>query len=277
MPSKRARVPSHTMSVRLQTAVVVAIVTTAWMFAGSGCVSQQEAQDDDTPLQRPRVRVPQPIDPGGPGQSLSVLQHYLSRDLDPQIASQHRLPSGRDLEAEAGTWTLPFKSKRMVAILMATVARDRLEDLPLVLAPDARWGKPDPRMFNARPIFGDDAGERFLAALRESASRFPHPASYVNATTFELGIQERLRTGAEPMWSYFENDLDRILFRFRVIGGRAWIDYVGLFEEFPTEPVRVADQGPAPPMSPPVRLPDGSVMSSRARSPAVRQPLTAPQ
>lgn len=205
-----------------------------------------------------------------------MLQHYLARDEDPSVQTQFKIPSGEDLDQEAATWTLPFKSKRMVAALMSTVARDRLEDIHHILAPDARWGKPDPRMLGARPIFGRDDGEAFFTALRAAASRFAHPAKYVNATAFELGVQERLRTGAEPMWAYYDNGLDRILFRFRVVQGRARIDYVGLFVEAPAQAVRVSGKGAAPPMSPPVRLPDGSVVPTRSNDgPAntVRRPI----
>jgi hypothetical protein len=126
-------------------------------------------------------------------------------------------------------------------------------------------------MLQARPIFDGDDGERFFAALRRAAERFPHPASYVNATEFAMGIQERLRSGAEPMWAYYENEFDRILFRLRIVGGHAWIDYVGVFDAAPTAPVHVQGKGVPPSMSPPALRPDGSV------TPTLRQGAARPQ
>jgi hypothetical protein len=230
----------------------------------------------DDPAPHRAMRVPDPVHPAEPGQSKDILQHYVSRDESQDTSAQFKIPTGKDLEAEARSWSLPFKSKRMVAALLTTVARDRLEDLKYIVAPDARWGKPDSRMMGARRVFAGDGGEAFFRALRQAATRFPHPPNYTNATAFELGVQERLRTGAEPMWAYYENGLDRILFRFRVIGGHAWIDYIGLFEDPPATAIHVSDKGPPPPMSPPVRLPNGSIVPTRSGAGAdktVRRPV----
>jgi hypothetical protein len=74
------------------------------------------------------------------------------------------------------------------------------------------------------------------------------------------------------MWAYYEQDADRILFRFRALGGRAWIDYVGFNPEPPASAPVYDSLGPAPPMSPPIRKEDGSVMHSlRPRETAVNQ------
>jgi hypothetical protein len=219
----------------------------------------------DAPPPRPEIRVAHAIDPGAEGQSRDLLQHYIARDFG---TPESRIPDGPALEREAVTWELPFKSKRIVAVLLTTVARDRLQDLPIILHPDATWGLPDPRRLRERPIFADDDGEAFIAALRIAALRMPENATYSNPTNFVMGLQEHIRGGSEPMWAFYEQGFDRILFRFRAIGGRAWIDYVGFNVEPPTsEPDYDAVFGPAPPMSPALRKDDGSVMHNmRPRS-----------
>lgn len=229
-------------------------------------------RSEDTPP-RPRIRVPDPVEAAAPGQSANLLQHYIVRDTNDDPRSQ--IPAGRELEAEARGWTLPFKSKRMVAALITTAARDRLGDLDTIVHPDAQWGLPDPRMLESRPVFAGDEGERFLQALRRAAARFPETAKYVNATEFHLGVQERLRAGAEPMWAYYENDLDRILFRMRVIAGRPFIDYIGMFPAAPTGPIQLRDKGTPPPMTPPVIRPDGQIqptLRTGQAQPIKRQP-----
>ena len=232
----------------------------------------QDAPEEAPP--RPRIRVPDPVQPAAPGQSVNLLQHYAARDQDP-AKRKTSLPSGAELAAEAPTWSLPFKSKYMVAALLSAVARDRLDDIDEIVHPQAQWGLPDPRMLRARPVYAGDDGEAFMKVLRQAASRFPEAANYELATDLHMGIQERLRTGAEPMWVYYENGLDRILFRMRVIEGRAWIDYVGMFEAAPTAPIQLRDKGNPPPMSPPLLRPDGSTrpsFSQGRQQPVQRQP-----
>ncbi len=214
------------------------------------------AEGSDAPPTRPEIRVAHPIDPGSEGQSRDLLQHYIARDAKPDS----RIPDGIALEQEAIGWELPFKSKRIVAALLTTVARDRLQDLPIMLHRDATWGLPDARRPRERPIFGDDDGAAFLAAFRKAAQRFPEHTSYNNPTNFVMGLQENIRSGAEPMWAYYEQGTDRILFRFRAIGGRAWIDYVGFYVEPPAVAPDYAALGPAPPMTPPLRKEDGGVV-----------------
>jgi hypothetical protein len=226
------------------------------------------ADTTEAPPSRPEIRVAHPVDPGDEGQSRNLLQQYIGRDLGPPST---RIPHGVALESEALGWELPFKSKRIVAALLTTVARDRLEDLPSTLHPDATWGLPDPRRPHERPIFADDRGAAFLSALRTAAERFPEHAAYNNPTNFVMGLQEHIRSGAEPMWAYYEQGPDRILFRFRALAGRAWIDYVGFNAEPPTDVPAYDSLGPAPAMSPPLRKEDGSVIHSlRPREMAVQ-------
>jgi len=182
---------------------------------------------DEPPAQRP-VRIPQPIAAAEPGAPGDLLQEYLRREpIDPR---------------EADLWELPFQSKRLAVALLIIAGKDRIEDLDRVLTPDATWGLPEPRRFGARPIFGNDGGEAFFAAFRGAAARFPEKAQW-QTPALPIGSQELVRSGAEPMWSFFTHGNDRILMRMVVQGGRARIDYVGLFEALPTEPTRVVGHG----------------------------------
>ncbi len=183
----------------------------------------------------PTVRVPDPIPPVPPDEATDLLQSYSSRTLP--------------LVRESELWELPFQSKRLAVALMIIAAHDRLDNLPLVLTPDATWGLPDPRRFGERPVFAGDGGAEFLAALRRVGQRLPAKTAWAS-TPMALGPQEFVRAGAEPLWTYFGAE-DRIYLRMTTYRGRARIDYVGFFDDGPpTEPLRVVDQGPAPPLAP---------------------------
>jgi hypothetical protein len=192
---------------------------------------------DDSPARR-AVRIPQPIEPPEEGVSVDLLQAYAKRDPIPREESE--------------LWELPFQSKRLVVALLILAGKDRLEDLDMVLTPDATWGLPETRRLGARPIFGPDGGEAFLAAFRSAARRFDEKAVW-KTTPLPTGPQEAVRAGAEPLWSYYVNGDDRIYFREVLYRGAARIDYVGFFEEVPTAPIQVVDHGHRPPMGPPVR------------------------
>lgn len=228
-----------------------------------GCPEPNLPADEQSEAARGPTRQPQPIDPGDEGQSRNLLQYYIARDFAP---TQLAIPSGDELRRESESWRLPFKSKRIVAALLTTVARDRIEDLPSVLSPDATWGEPDPRRIGERPIF-DDEGKRFLAELRKAAQRFDEHATYKNPTNFMMGVQEHLRTGAEPMWSYYTTGFDKLLFRFIVRGGVARITYVGFYREghVPTEPRRLENLGPIPLMTPPMIKEGGEIVHGLPR------------
>ncbi len=193
----------------------------------------------ETPAVRAPIRIPDPIAPAPAGVSADLLQKYADR---PPVD-----PRGVEL------WELTFQAKLIAVALLATAASDRLEDLRLLLTPDATWGLPDPRRFGQRPVFGDDRGEAFLAALRAAAQRFPADATHKTQPVLD-GVQGVTRVGAEPYWTYWVNGNDRIYLRLVVYRGRAHIDYVGFFETVPEEPIRVADRV-VPPLSAPVRRP----------------------
>lgn len=210
---------------------------------------------------RPRIRVPDPVPPAGENESRNLLQEYVGRE--------------RIKPDEPPTWDLPFKSKRVVVALLITAAHDRLEELPLILAPDARWGLPDSRMFHARPIFDGDDGERFFQAFRKAASRLPHDAKWP-PLVLPPGMSEAVRSGAEPMWMVTASDDERIYFRMVFRDGRAWIDYVGFFEELPDGPIRLVGQGHPPPLTPPIRASDGRIHMPQNRPPQGPPPVRAP-
>ncbi len=222
----------------------------------AGCASPQAPEEASEAISG-SPRVASPVDPGLDGTSRNLLQHFRAREL---AGGRMQIPAGDRLQAESTAWRLPFQSKRMVAALLSTAARDRIEDLPFVLADNATFGGPDSRRPHERPIFDPRYTERFFAGFRGAAQRFDEHAHYSNPTSFLMGLQERIRTGAEPMWAFYQSGPDRLLFRFRVYGDQATIDYVGFFAEAPSEPVDYSALGPAPSMTPGVRREDGRIM-----------------
>jgi hypothetical protein len=193
--------------------------------------------------------------------------------------------------AQMETWQLPYQSKMMIVSLLGVAARDELDALPHYVTKDARWGLPDRRELDARPILGEDGGLAFMTAFRNAASRFAGkarddessgPRSAQRSATFAcppmLPAAELLvRNGAEPMWCYFSSydKLDWLVFRMFVRDGRARIDYVGLFEERPTAHVVVDRTDPPPPAVPPVRR-RGIKPGDRGRTVPGRGPGRAP-
>jgi len=179
--------------------------------------------------------VPQPIQPQTDG---DILQHYAAR---PDVS-----------ELEPRTWELPFQAQRLAIAMLIIAAKDRREDLPLVLTEDARWGYPDRRQFGAVPILGPDGGEAFLAALRSAAQRLPAKSRWKTAP-IAPGVQPFVRSGAEPMWISVGTGVDAIIVRERVVGGVAQIDYVGFFAAPPAEPIHVYGRPAIPPLVAPPR------------------------
>lgn len=219
----------------------------------AGACDADPGVPEQAAVHRP-VRVPQPIAPADDDTSANLLQEYAARDPIEQ--------------READLWELPFQSKRIVVALLITAGKDRLEDLDMLLTPDAMWGLPETRRFGARPIFAGDSGEGFLRAFRAAAARFPGKAKW-QTQPLAAGPQEVVRDGAEPLWSFFGNGNDRIYFRKVMYGGHARIDYVGLFEELPTEPVKVVGHGKPVPLGPQLRHapdaePDADTDAARA-------------
>lgn len=158
------------------------------------------------------------------------------------------------------SWRLPTSAIRVDVSLFKIAADGDLDALARVMAPDATWGLPDRRRLEARPVFAGDGGRAFLETLRVVLGRFPeHPVRKIDTNFGMPGIAHAVRSGAEPMWSSYHSGLDEILIRKMGRQGRTWIDYVGLYPELPTRPMRVSveNYGMPPPLSPAWKMPDG--------------------
>jgi len=220
---------------------------------------------DPVEASRPRLRtrVPSAIQPVEEGMSANLLEQYAARQPI--------------LQLEADAWELPFQIKRLDIALVTIAAHDRLEDLHMVLTPDATWGLPETRRFGARRIFDGDGGEAFLAAFRAAAARFPGTAKW-ETQPLASGPQDIIRNGAEPLWSFYSNANDRIYFRAVMHAGVARIDYVGLFEEVPTTPIKVIGHGKPVPLAPMLRRqPQGMAPKDPTAPPTEREERLSPE
>ena len=239
----------------------------ACLLVASGCEAQQ-ATGTDTPRVRAETPSRPPVDPGDEGQSRNLLQHYRARDLAAQASGMPpgmlsfpgdspsarkqalSIPYGPRLALESEAWMLPFHSKWMIAVFLTSLSRGAVDEMRHVLAPNATFGRPDPRRPHERPIFEDDNLLEFFDGVSAAAARFDEKAKYTNPTPLPMGFQERIRAGAEPMWAFYTAGPDLLMFRLRAYGNRAYIDYVGFFPDAPSEPVDYSALGPAPPFAP---------------------------
>lgn len=174
------------------------------------------------------------------GSGGSLLAAHAERDLEPA--------------SEIEQFKLTGSAKRLAVAALTVAAKDRIEDLPPLLADGAGWGLPDAREVGRREIL-EDGGEDFLAALRNAASRFKKDATF-SCPPIMPAMETFVSTGAEPMWCFYSSDdrLDLLVFKLVAVGGTARIGYVGLFRERPTGMLRVADVGAPPPTRPPPKL-----------------------
>lgn len=165
-------------------------------------------------------------------------------------------------ESEVSTWDLPGKSKRLVVELLVLAARDQVDGLQRVMTQQARWGIPDRREFEARPVFADDDGRAFLDTLRQVAARLGRKENLNCPPIMPPAAQNYVRNGAEPMWCFYSSNdgLDILAFKLILEGGSARIDYVGLHPERPAGMIPPRTGAPPPPMTPIVRRPAGSGM-----------------
>jgi hypothetical protein len=162
--------------------------------------------------------------------------------------------------AEIATWQLPFQAKRIAVALLTLAAKDDLAGLPAVFTRHARWGIPDRREFDARPIFAD-GGREFFDTFRDVASRFARKEAFFCPPVVPPAAQIYVRNGAEPMWcAYLSKDgLDVLAFKFVYENGSAKIDYIGLQPTRATAGI-VARKGPMPPpMTPQIKRGTGTV------------------
>ena len=163
---------------------------------------------------------------------------------------------------EVSTWDLPAKSKRLVVELLVLAARDQGAGLRGVMTDQARWGIPDRREFEARPVFSSDDGGAFLDTLRQVASRLGRKENLNCPPIMPPAAQNYVRNGAEPMWCFYSSNdgLDILAFKLILEGGSAKIDYVGLHPERPNGMIAPRTGAPPPPMTPMVRRPPGGMM-----------------
>ena len=186
-----------------------------------------------------------------------LLHEYAARDLAP--------------DAEIRTWDLPAKAKRLIVELLVTAARDELSHLPALMTTQARWGVPDRREYDARPVFDQDDGRVFLDTLRSAASHFSRKENLNCPPIMPPIAQTYVRNGAEPMWCFYaSNDgLDILAFKLVLESGGARLDYVGMYGERPAR-MNARPGAQPPPMTPIVRrapntpsrlpeLPDGAI------------------
>ena len=162
-------------------------------------------------------------------------------------------------EAEVVTWDLPAKSKRLVVELLVLAARDEEKGLRGVMSRQARWGIPDRREFEARPVFAGDDGRAFLDTLRQVSARLGRKENLNCPPIMPPAAQNYVRNGAEPMWCFYSSNdgLDILAFKLVLESGSARVDYVGMLTERPTR-MSVRNGVQPPPMTPIVRRPPGT-------------------
>lgn len=230
----------------------IARVAACLVLAAAGCEGPAHTPDPSRPA--PVVHVPQPVAPAEDGVSADFMQVCAAREPFDHIEADH--------------WEMPFQSRRLAVALMIIVAQDRVDDLHRVLTPDATWGLPETRRFGARPIFGPDGPHAFVHALREAGHRLPAKPSW-RTLPLTMGTQESVRSGAEPLWAFYENGPDRIYFRMVLRDDRARIDYVGLFEDGPPQgPISIVGQGRPSALGPlPRHAPDDDAASAPGDAP----------
>ena len=168
-------------------------------------------------------------------------------------------------EAEVVTWDLPAKSKRLVVELLVLAARDEEKGLRGVMSRQARWGIPDRREFEARPVFAGDDGRAFLDTLRQVSARLGRKENLNCPPIMPPAAQNYVRNGAEPMWCFYSSNdgLDILAFKLILEGGSAKVDYVGMHPERPAGMVAARTGAPPPPMTPVVRRPPNTGMPPR--------------
>jgi len=177
--------------------------------------------------------------------------------------------------SEVTTWDLPAKAKRLVVELLVLAARDEVGGLRPLMSRQARWGIPDRREFEARPVFSaDDDGRAFLDTLRQVSARLGRKENLNCPPIMPPAAQTYVRNGAEPMWCFYGSDdgLDILAFKLTLEGGHAVIDYVGMHPERPSGMIPPRVGAPPPPMTPVVRRSANAGMPRIAPSPGGEPP-----
>ena len=214
-------------------------------FGGvGGCqTSHSPGFTKSRPEQAPTAPAPaaaRPIPEGtAEGTPEHLLHEYAGRDVAP--------------DAEIRTWDLPTKAKRVIVELLILAARDDASRLDTIMTQQARWGAPDRREYDARPV-SDKDGHVFLDVLRQASSRFARKQNLTCPPIMPPAAQIYVKNGSEPMWCFYgsNDNLDILAFKLVVEGGSAKIDYVGMYAERPTRMIPRPGAQP-PPMTPMVR------------------------
>jgi len=220
------------------------LLVAAGLTALAGCQTQHNiGKQPHDRAAAPAAAAPRGL-PEGSAEGLpeSLLHEYAARDAAPA--------------AEIRSWDLPAKAKRLVVELLISAAHDDTSRLSELLTTQARWGVPDRREFDARPVFDNDAGRVFLDTLRGAASRLGRKENLNCPPIMPPVAQTYVRNGAEPMWCFYgSNDgLDILAFKLVLESGSARVDYVGMLTERPTK-MSVRNGVQPPPMTPIVRRP----------------------
>jgi len=220
------------------------LLVAAGLTALAGCQTQHNiGKQPHDRAAAPAAAAPRGL-PEGSAEGLpeSLLHEYAARDAAPA--------------AEIRSWDLPAKAKRLVVELLISAAHDDTSRLSELLTTQARWGVPDRREFDARPVFDNDAGRVFLDTLRSAASRLGRKENLNCPPIMPPVAQTYVRNGAEPMWCFYgSNDgLDILAFKLVLESGSARVDYVGMLTERPTK-MSVRNGVQPPPMTPIVRRP----------------------
>lgn len=186
----------------------------------------------------PPTPAPRPL-PAGSAEG--VPEHLLHEYVDRDPAT----------EAEIRTWQLPFQAKRIAVALLILAARDDMTGMSDLFTRHARWGFPDRREYDARPIL-DGGGREFFEAFREVASRFGRKEAFYCPPVVPPAAQLYVRSGAEPMWcAYLSRDgVDVLAFKFVYENGSAKIDYIGMAM---TRGVQPRGGPKPPPMTPQIK------------------------
>jgi hypothetical protein len=219
----------------------------ASLTALAGCQTQHNIG------KQPQERAAAPVAPaprGLPEGSAEGLPEHLLHEYTAREAAP---------AAEIRTWDLPAKAKRLVVELLISAAHDDTSRLPELMTEQSRWGVPDRREFDARPVFDGDAGRVFLDTLRGAASRLSRKENLNCPPIMPPVAQTYVRNGSEPMWCFYgSNDgLDILAFKLVLESGSARVDYVGMLTERPTR-MSVRNGVQPPPMTPIVRRPPGT-------------------
>ena len=220
------------------------------------------------PVLQTMAQAPQPTRESAPA-------WVASPAVSDSLASRYGARSDLDLGGLSPR-ELPSRAKKLIVTLLAGVARNDEALVRSLLAPDAGFGVPDRREFNAWPIAEGDNFATFMAALRGVASRFPADASF-SCPPIHAKFIDAVARGEHPMWcSYTSADqLDLLVFRLLVINGVGYVDYVGMFETQPTSTVplplpELSDERWTEPPIPPLAPGDPPQLPSPTRNPAPR-------